>query len=597
MRNHLLRGAAARGALLTLALAVAGCGSKSVDDNAPLAYVPADTPWLFANIEPLPEATRDQFARQTKALWPIVIGIFDSAVADLDRTAATRSADDADHDDDLDEDDADAATDAAASTAKENAAIAARTLRAVLDEIRTRDTPEKWEELGVRRDAHIALYGVGVLPVLRMELGDAEAFRALVARIERKVDSQLKVERIGDAEAWTFGGEHARGVMAVQGNHLVLTLLPADADEALQRRVLGQDRPEESAAEALVAFNKARGYLPYGSGWIDIRRMVALVPDDPGFAALRKAAGRDMPAIDATCREEVAGMAAKVPMFAFGYTELDTHRMTMHARVDLAPALAQSLLAIKPRTPAGVSKDALVDFGIAVPVLGIRDFLVAQADAVAAAPFRCAELTGLNDSFAQMKAKISGMVPPPAANFTGLRIAATRFAWPEGAAKPDFAGQLLVASDSPALLAGLAQMAIPALQQTVLKPDGVPITLPATILPADWSDVPVQVAMGDKSLALAVGNDATATLPALVKAEPSAEGVLVDATYSGRIYDAFGKAFDRFGALLPAEQAAQMKAQRDLYAMYAQWFKRFDLRVALAPEGIDFVETVELTNP
>src|SRR5690606_25990717 len=155
MRNHLLRGAAARGALLTLALAVAGCGSKSVDDNAPLAYVPADTPWLFANVEPLPEATRDQFARQTKALWPIVIGIFDSAVADLDRTAATRSADDADHDDDLDEDDADAATDAAASTAKENAAIAARTLRAVLDEIRTRDTPEKWEELGVRRDAHI----------------------------------------------------------------------------------------------------------------------------------------------------------------------------------------------------------------------------------------------------------------------------------------------------------------------------------------------------------------------------------------------------------------------------------------------------------
>src|SRR5690606_27961953 len=140
-------------------------------------------------------------------------------------------------------------------------------------------TPEKWAELGVRQDARVAFYGVGILPVLRMELGNVDAFRATIARIEQKAGAKMPVTRFGEMEAWIFGDKDVQAVMAIEGGHLVLAMMPAKADESMQRRVLGLDRPRESLAgsDALAAFNTARGYLPYGSGWVDTRRLVAVI--------------------------------------------------------------------------------------------------------------------------------------------------------------------------------------------------------------------------------------------------------------------------------------------------------------------------------
>src|SRR5690606_13094143 len=166
-----------------------------------------------------------------------------------------------------------------------------------------------------------------------------------------------------------------------QGTHLVLALMPGKADATLQRRVLGLERPAVSIADsgALADFNQARGYLPHGSGWIDTRRIVALAGVDEGVATIARAAGAEPPTLDATCRAEFDAIAAKAPRLSFGYTALDGQRMAMHSRIDLEPALAQALVALETRTPGGMTGDALFDFGIALPVLGLRDFFLAQA--------------------------------------------------------------------------------------------------------------------------------------------------------------------------------------------------------------------------
>lgn len=572
MHNRTIRGGLALAALLC----VSACGDK-VDRNAPLAFVPDDSPWVFANLEPVPETTRARFEQQMQAAWPLMLEVLDRALADLKKAPAADATD----------------------TKPAEAAKAARLLEAVLDEFRARDTVAKWREVGLSPEAHTALYGIGLLPVVRLELSDPQAFRAMVARIEAKVGEKLAVTKVGEQEAWTFGTTEAGGLMAIQGSHLVLGLVPGNADEALKRRVLGLDRPAKSMADsgALADFNKARGYLPQGSGWIDTRRIVALVGADEGVAAIARAAGSEPPALDATCRAEFDAIAAKMPRLAFGYTALDAERMAMHARLDLEPALAKSLLALGGRTPGGASRDSLFDFGLALPVLGLRDFLVAQADAVAKSPFACAHLAGLNEGFAETRTKLQGMLPPPAANLSGVRLTATHLAWPKDTDKPDFGGHLVIGSGSPALLAGLAQLASPELQKVTLAPDGKPVAIPASALPAAYADVPVSVAMGEKTLALAIGKDDTARLAATVAAAPSADGVWLDMSYSGRVYALFGDAFDRFGAFLPDAERQQFQAQRQLYAMYAQWFRRFDMQVAVVAEGIDFNETVEFATP
>ena len=572
MYNRKLRGGFALAALLC----VSACGNK-VDRDAPLAFVPADTPWVFANLEPAPEAVRARFEQQMQAAWPVMLGMFEQTVADIGKVV-----------------DADAQGEPSTT-----AASAGRLLKAVLDEVRARDTPAKWLEVGISQDARAAFYGIGLLPVARLELADPAAFRALVARLEEKSGSKLDSARIGDQDVWTFGTDDVGGVMAIHGTHVVLGLVPGGADEALMRRVLGLDRPASSLADsdALADFNEARGYLPQGSGWIDTRRIVALVGTDEGVAALARAAGSEPPTLDATCRAEFDAIAAKAPRMAFGYTAFDAERMSMHARLELEPALAQALLALGASTPGGASRDALLDFGIALPILGLRDFLVTQAAAVGKAPFACTHLKSLNDAFAEMRPKLEGMVPPPVANLSGLRLTVTRLEWPKDADKPDFAGHVVVGSSSPALLAGLAQLASPELQKITLAPDGKPIAIPASALPAGYTDVPVSVAMGDKALALAIGKDEAAGLGATIASPPSKPGVWLDMSFSGRLYALFGDAIDRFGAFLPDADRQQIDAQRQLYAMYAQWFRRFDAQVTVVAQGIDFSESVEFATP
>lgn len=551
------RGAFALGTLL----AVAGCGKKAQDD-APIAFVPADTPYVIASLEPVPEKVTENWRRQMQQAWPVVTQIYGPIIDEIGKKDEGAS----------------------------------RVLRALLDEVRDRDTLEKWRELGFTMQARSAIYGIGLLPVIRLELADADAFRAAVARVEQKSGAKLATARIGDQDLWTFGSAEVQGLMAIEGKQLVLGLVPGSADEALKRRVLGLDRPEKSLADsgALADFNKARGYLPYGSGWVDTRRVLALYGSDPGLAAFAKADGKELPALDAACRSELDALATKAPRLAVGYTALDGSRMTLHMRMDLEPALAKTLAALPSPLPSATAKDALFDFALAMPVLRGRDFLVAQADAVAKAPFACSLLQPMNDSFAEMKTKLDQVIPPPFADLVGLRATIDRFEWSEGADKPDISGVLLVGSNNPAFLVNLAQVSTPALAQLKLEPNAQPVAIPAGALPGAPADLAFNAALGAHTLGVSVGKDEATRLGSAVAAAPGAPGTLFEMNMSGAVYKLLADGMGRFADKIPDQQRSQIEGSRKLYALYAQWIKRVDVRTSLTADGVDLVETVEV---
>lgn len=575
MRNHARNGLVA----LAAALLVVACGRKAEHD-APIAFVPADTPYVIAALEPVPEATAKHLSAQAQGIWSVVFPMFDQMMAEPEQKP--------------DED--------VTPEQLELRAKTRRVLKAVIDEVRSRDTPEKWREVGLGTQVRSAIYGVGLLPVLRTEILDADALRAMVARIERNAGEKLGTARIGEQDVWTIGGDPVLGLMAIQGKHLVATVVPAGADEALKRRVLGLDRPAQSLADtnALADFNKARGYLPYASGWVDTRRVLALLTDDPAVAAVAKAAGEPKPELDAACRGELDALAAKAPRLALGYTKFDTERMTMHMRLDLDPALAKSLAALPAALPGAASNDALFDFAFALPVLRGRDFLVAQADAVAAAPFRCDLLAPLNEQLAQMKTKIEATIPPPLSDLLGVRITLDRIVLPKagGGDGFDVAGRVLVGSSNPAFLTSLAQMSMPALQKIPLSPDGKAVAIPADVIPGGYAEGhEIHAAMGAKTLGVAVGKDQAAKLEAAVGAAAGAPGVAVESNLSGEVYRLLGQAFEVFADKLPDNDRSTLDMQRKLYAMYAQWFKRIGGGVSFGAEGIDITQDVEYAKP
>lgn len=553
--------------LLAGSLAIVACGKKetpaelaAANDTSPLSFVPADTPYVLANPEPMPEATINRWREQAQQVWPLLIPMLDDAAGKLGEKEPKFKL----------------------------------LFKALIEEFRTRNTPEQWQEIGLGPKVRSAIYGVGVLPVLRVELTNVEGFKAAIARVEKAAGMSLGTARVGEQDVRTFEVEDGLGLIAFEGSHLVVTVVPKAADEALKRRMLGLDRPAQSiaASGAFAAFDKSQGFLPYGSGWLDSRRLVALIGTPQS--------GVPGEALDPICRAEYDAMAAKMPRLSFGYTKLDANAMDVRMRLELEPALAKSLVDLGSTVPGSARSDALFDFGFGVPVLKARDFLVAQADLVAKAPYQCKDLASLNAEFAKLKSGIDKTMPPPLADLIGVRMSIDELVLPADAPPipSDFAGSLLVGSNNPMFLVGLAQMSMPPLQKLHLNPDGKPVALPAEVMGAVGAKYEAQVAMGPKVLGLAVGKTAIANLSAAVMQAPTADGTIFSFDASGRIYQLMGDLFSNptITASMPAEQQATMEAQRKLYALYAQWFKHIHMRMAFTSAGIDFVETVEM-NP
>ena len=67
-------------------------------------------------------------------------------------------------------------------------------LEAIAEELEGNVNPEGLEELGFKLDAHSALYGLGGIPVVRLELGDSEAVEAMLNRIETESDTDVEMK-------------------------------------------------------------------------------------------------------------------------------------------------------------------------------------------------------------------------------------------------------------------------------------------------------------------------------------------------------------------------------------------------------------------
>ncbi|HEX6833768.1 MAG TPA: hypothetical protein VF132_09585 [Rudaea sp.] len=551
-------------ALLAAAL-LAACGKspEQAHDAAPLAFVPADTPYVYANIDPMPAAVTDQWSKKMQAYWPIVFGMYDRMLTD------SKHIDDRSR----------------------------RIATALIDEIKTRDNWDKLRELGFKPDMRLAAYGVGLVPVLRVELGDPDKFRATIARIETKIGEKIPVGKTGSQEYWRLGNEQLAVLLAIEGKHLVATFAPTNASDPLKQQLLGLTAPAQTLEQsgALQAIAKQYKYTNYGTGYVDFERVTERIAtpggSDQEFAA---ALGATLPGTEPACKTEYLQIAHKFPRIVVGSEELTAQRVRIGAQAEIEPALAQQILAATGPAPGtGAPGDGVMDVSVALPLLKLRDFWVHQAEAVQAAPFACPALAQLNTSFRESKQKLDTTLPPPFSDLTGARFVLTRIelAGTMGA-MPDVSGKLLLGSTNPTVALAMAQLALPQLKDLKLAADGKPVAIPKDALPPQ---VPALfAAMSDKAIALSAGAGEEATLTAFLNAPAAANPVFARIAFSGKFYSLLANAMDKAGASLPPEQRAHLDEQKQLFALYERWLKSGEMDFSANAAGISFEEVVEM---
>ncbi len=608
-----------------LALGIVSCGKK--EESTLLTYIPADSPYVFAVAQAPSKDVTDIWLKRIQPVWPI----YDTMLARLGTLAAIdnqpltaptvpdeSSADDVSN---ASHDDGDSSDSAAANaianplaaialSAKTNAAMkdtlatGSRIARELVKDLRGRDTSAKMSETGLAVPGRAAFYGVGVMPVARFELASADTFRAWIGKIETTSASKFSTAKLGDQDYWFVGNDKVQLVLAIQDNQLVATLFPGSADDALRQRLLGIVKPTQSLADSgeLGRLTGTEKWLPIAAGWVDFKRMIALYPTDPSLVAMVASFDdKPLPALSAECRADFDAMADKAPRMIFGYRELGANRIDMRGRWELAPDVASDLMALTaaPTATGGDHPDALFDVAFNVPVLKMKDFALKQAKAIVAQPYRCDSLQALNKAANESVEKLSAMLPPPFSDITGVRITIDSFAIPPaGASMPDVRGKLLVATNNPSFLIGLAQMSMPTLASLVVKADGQPVEIPSNDIPAPAGTPipPLHVAMAEKALAFSFGEGQSATLASYVKAPMGTPGEWVKTNFSGEIYTLQGEFMQRMQTLMPNDGKTNMDPANmaELYKFYSRIFKRVEGNMSASAKGIEFEQTVEM---
>jgi predicted small lipoprotein YifL len=504
-----------------IALALAGftlaaCGHK--DKDAPLAFVPADTPYVIANLDTLDDSTRQAMLAQADAQLP-------SQLAQMNAAADRLAVKDPD---------------------------GARLLRAVTAEFKDKTIESFAASAGVNLKGLSAFYGLGLAPVARVELTDPAAFDSFVGRLETAYGKKFDTATAGSQSyrKYVSSASGTEVIVATVGKQAVAALLPGDASPAMLRQALGLDRPQKSLADdgRLAALAKAKGYQSWLVGDMDMTRLLplALGGQDPLVTAMLKASASAESAktgepvanqlqTPPSCATEASRIAARVPAISFGYTKLDAKHQDMRMDVALADDISKSFADLKVELPGlGSAGSAPFDLTLALPIAQMRAFWSAQADAVVAKPFTCPKLTDLNDSFAKLGPAMQKAAIPPFGDMLGLRIALDTLAANKDSVIPTFSGRLVIGNSNPAGLLATGQMMVPALAQLRVSNDGKPAQLPASM--TAMVGQPAWVAMSGKAIGFGIGAGEDSKLESTLKEATGDAGRMMRMHLSGSMY-------------------------------------------------------------
>ena len=317
--NHL-----ARNAIFAIATSVmllsAPVDAASRKAKELLQYIPADTPYVVAYTKPLPDDLQDKFEPA------------------MDRTLAAyrrllRLALDAEME---------------KAEAEEGGAEMTERMKAFMEELLDLMSVEGLRAAGFGRGALFAMYGDGLLPVMRLAVTDIRDLEATIERIESSAPMEFEAGSI-DGKPYRYADiDKLRLVIATFGKDAVVTLVPQGYSDERLGRTLGLEKPRRSLAKSKELRNIAREYdfEDYLVGFIDVERVAASFTGDPSGlnSELLEIMGHDASTLTPQCRAEFAEMASVAPRTVFGYTHVDedyiNSRMVVELREDIAAGLA-----------------------------------------------------------------------------------------------------------------------------------------------------------------------------------------------------------------------------------------------------------------
>lgn len=565
--------------IVALALLVAACGRDSEEAEAPgvvvtatpgaevtdasvvdaalaadlLARIDAETATMWLSLEPMPAALMDR-------IW--------SSLAGMDEL--------------MDQDDEEVAE-----------AIDNPLMRALWMEFAQLDSPEAYAERGLDPNGMSALHLMSIFPAFHWQLSDAEAFSAMLARIETEAETALPRQNVDGHEViWI---DMDRIGLALHHDENFVTAALVSNREDLLRRVANLDRAPDPMQRATVdAFARQRGLQQDNFGFIDFQRLLALSldGDDELLTQLRSDTPLGRAAADPACRSELGQLTEIFPRKSFGTAAITDTSLSMKFTLESEPTFGARMAALAD-SPMALDghQGGVISIGIALNLIAARDFARELVGGWVENPPQCFLLEEVGENAASWQLALNRPIPPVVTNIHGARLNLSELTM-GSADVPDLAATVAVFMRNPQMLIGMAQMFSPELAGLDLRPGGDPQPVPSELIP-QLQGTPAWIGLSDTGLGLAVGANQDAALPAALTAG-SADSAILSFSLD---FTAYSELMAMGLANLPG-QTAEFDADEAAEAMrlFAAVYRRMASSLHLSEAGIETRVTVDLAD-
>lgn len=546
-------------------------------DDTVLRYVAADTPYIFAAIEPLPDDILDKIEPHVDQMLESYQVILKAAISAQQKEMSE----------------------------EERNSDEVKKISAVVEEMTSLLSIEGMRGAGFSRESTGAFYGNGLLPVVRWELSDGALFEAALARMEDKAGQKLPVADIGKYSYRYFDADSIRFIIAVLDNQAVMTVLPSGSDDAKTSLALGLTLPADSMtnSDILQKIATTYGYTNHYIGFFDFEGIAerftgAASGSDADLLAMMD---YDLTELSDVCRAEIQATAGIAPRMVMGYTTVELNHFESSVIVELRSDIAAGLSLLPAVVPGlGGDQGGLLSFGFSLDVKAARDFFEARLDALEAEPYECELFAGLQANLANGRAALNKPVPPMVYDFRGFLAVIDDIEGLDIASQTpptSVDGRFMLAMDNAQALVSMGAMFSPELAELNLQADGKPVALDnAQVQSMGFSPF---AAMTEDALAIGLGENAEQDLQEMLAVKAKEPGPFMSfsmdaARYYSFIGDAIAMAeHDDEGKAPPPEI---QEAVNEIMDVVAELYDRMSVDVDLTERGIEVSSSVTLKD-
>ena len=559
------------------ALMLAGCGKdeETVADDTLLKYVPADTAYVFASLEPLPDDVMDE-------IEPMLDRVLISYRAVLQEVVAAKKGE---------------------LTEEQQNSEEAQRAKALVDELSTLLSVQGMRDAGIARDSLMAFYGNGLLPVMRIGLSDGALFEAAIARFEERAGTDLAVAEAAGQSYRYFEAEEIRVIIAVVDDQAVFALVPAEFDDAQTSRALGLTLPDSSIAESTVLQDiiAKYDYTNHVVGFVDVAAIVERFVGQPtGLDVdLMALLEHDNIELSDVCKTEIRDAAAVAPRMVIGYTGISAKRFDSSLVFELRDDIASGLQALPAVVPGlGGDRGGLISFGMSVDLKAARSFMETRLYAMEADPFECEHFADVQGGVAQARESLNQPLPPMVYDFKGFVAVIDEIEGLDVATQTpptSVDGSFLLAMDNVQELVTIGARFSPELEALNLQSGGDPVPLDLPQLQA--MGMSAFVALTDGALAVSMGEESESEVQDLLVAEGSTPPPFMSFSIdAARYYSFMGEAIAA-GELGEDAPTPEMKAAlNDLMQSVADFYDRMSGDILFTENGVEMHMTETLKD-